>query len=171
MTIRFRGCVEDDDFAQVSLYMVEHRRDLHPSLCTIDMVTILYGYMSDGHLHYGVDEDGRIVGASGFYIQPSEEGVRDRASVLIDVGIVDKERRGTRLFLRGMRHMIDYVSDHYPEVEVVRLCALSDNPYLCKLYAKIAPFEGTREGSVGQESMFSGEIHRIRYILNRLNPL
>lgn len=135
------------------------------------MVTLLYGYMSDGQLHYGMDDDGRIVGASGFYIEPPEEGVRDRGSVLIDVGIIDKNRRGTRLFLKGMQYMIGHISENHPEVEVVRLCALSDNPYLCRLYAKFAGFEGTREGSVGQESVFSGEIRQIRYILNRLNPL
>ncbi|MFC4597751.1 hypothetical protein [Cohnella hongkongensis] len=171
MTIRFGRCVEEEEFAKVSLYMIERRRDLHPSLCTIDMVTLLYGYMTEGQLHYGMDEEGRVVGVSGFYIEPPEEGVRDRGCVLIDVGIVDKERRGTRLFLKGMQHMIDHVSEHHPEVGVVRLCALSESSYLCRLYAKFARFEGTREGSVGQESVFSGELRQIRDILNRLNPL
>jgi len=171
MTVTFQRCVEDNDYAKVSLFMVERRRDLHPSLCTVDMVTLLYGYMADGQLHYGVNGDGQVVGASGLYFEELEKGAQARSSALLDICIVDKERRGSRVFARGLQYMIEHISEHHPEVEVVRLCALSDNPSLCKLYAKFARFEGTREGSVGQESVFSAEIPHIRYILNRLNPL
>ena len=171
MAVTFTRCVEDNDYAKVALFMVERRRDLHPSLCTIDMVTLMYGYMADGQLHYGMDEDGQVVGASGLYFEESEKDARARNTALLDICIVDKERRGSRVFARGLQYMINYLSEYHPEVEVVRLCALSDNSYLCKLYAKFARFEGTRKGSVGQESVFSEEIHQIRYILNRLNPL
>ncbi|QMV39770.1 hypothetical protein [Cohnella cholangitidis] len=171
MAIRFGRCTDDNDYARVALFMVERRRDLHPSLCTIDMVTMLYAYMTEGQLHYSEDENGRIVGAGAYYLGTPEEEFRDRSFALLDVTIVDKARRGTRLFLKGLQYMINHIADSHPEIETVRLCALSDNTYLCKLYAKFARFEGTKDGKVGQESVFSGQIHHIRYILNRLLPL
>lgn len=171
MAIQFGRCSSDNDYARIASFMVERRRDLHPSLCTIEMVTMIYRYMTDGHLIYVKDDDGRIVGACAYYLGTPEEDFRDRGTALIDLAILDESLRGSRIFLNGLRYTINSIADSHPEVETVRFCALSDHPYLCRLYAKFARYVGTREGSVGEESVFSEEIGQIRTTLNRLHPV
>jgi len=171
MAIHFARCAEDDEYAKVSSFMIDRRRDLHPSLCAVDMVTMLYGYMTDGQLHYGIDDEGRIVYACAYYLGSPEENFTNLDTVIFDVMISDKNRRGTRLFLYGLRYFLEHVTASHPEAQFVRFCALSENTYLCNLYAKFARYEGTREGSVGQESVFFMEIPQIRYTLPRFFPL
>jgi len=161
MTIHFKRCSSEDDLAEVSLFLLDRRRDLHPSITTLDMVTLLYQYMTQGYLHCGVDRDGRVVGASAYYAGTPEEEFADRTFALIDIVILDKAYRGSRFFLNSLDYMIGTIRKDHPDVEEVRFAALADNRYLCKLYAKFAVFLHSREGTTGTELVFSERIDKL----------
>ncbi len=158
MTIHFKHCVSEDELAEVSLFLLDRKHDLHPSFRTLDMVTLLYQYITQGHLHCGVDRDGRIVGAFAYYVGAPEEEFADRTFVLIDIVISDRAYRGTRFFLNCLDYMEGIVRKDHPEVDKARFAALADNSYLCKLYAKFAEPCYRREGVSGPEMVFSERI-------------
>jgi len=161
MTIQFKRCVSEDELAEVSLFLLDRRHDLHPSIATLDMVTLLYQYITQGHLHCGMDRDGRIVGAFAYYVGAPEEEFADRTFVLIDIVISDRAYRGTRFFLNCLDYMEVIVRKDHPEVDKARFAALADNSYLCKLYAKFAAPCCRREGVSGPEMVFSERIDKI----------
>lgn len=161
MTIHFKRCSSEDDLAEVSLFLLDRRHDLHPSITTLDMVTLLYQYITQGHLHCGMDRDGRVVGAFAYYVGAPEEEFADRTFVLLDIVILDKAYRGTRFFLNCLDYMEDCIRKDHPEAEKARFAALADNGYLCKLYAKFATPCYSREGASGTEMVFSERIDKI----------
>lgn len=167
MNITFKHCVTDDDYAGISLFLLERKFDLHQSFTTLQMVTLLYSYITQGYLHQGALPDGRIIVGGGCYIGTPANDFADRNVALIDSVILDKAYRGTRYFFASLQYIIDWIRKTHPEVEEVRLAALSENAYLCRLYAKFASFAYKQEGSVGEETVFAENIDRMGDILSR----
>ncbi len=167
MKVSYAPCVTDDDFAKTSLFLLERKYDLHPSFTTLQMVALIYSYITHGTIFRGVLPDGRTISAAAYYQGTPERDFVDRDIALIDVAILDRPYRGTRSFLYGLRQLIDSIRCRHPEVQEVRFAALSTNDYLCKLYSKFATFVYYREGSAGEESVFSANITRLGDILTR----
>lgn len=171
MTTFFKQCVNDEDFAKVSLFILERRHDLHPSFTTLDMVELLYMYLTQGYLHQGAQADNRIIGASAYFHGTPEREFTDKEVALIDMVILDKTYRGTRLFIHSLKYMVGWIMDEHPEVDELRFAALSENTYLCKLYSKFAKSSYTRDGKIGQETVFFENINKIGTILKKFDPL
>jgi len=82
--------------------LLEHKLDLHPSFQTLQMVELLYAYITQGALYKGTAPDGSIRGASAYYIGTPGNDFTDRNVALIDIVIVDRAYRGTRFFFYGL---------------------------------------------------------------------
>lgn len=167
MDVTFRPCVSDDDFSKVSLFFLERKYDLHPSFTTLQMVALLYSYITEGSLHQGVLPDGRVILAGAYYHGTPGRNFADKDVALIDSVILDRAYRGTRFFLYSLEYVIDLIRREHPEVNEVRLVALSENAYLCKLYSKFSAFAYKQEGNTGEETVFSENITKIGVTLAR----
>ncbi len=166
MRTQFRRCESDEDFAAASLFLLENRQDLHPSFTTMDTVSLLYAYITEGYLHIGVDEDGQVVGTAAYYHGTQDKQFSDKQLACIDMVVLARKRRGGRLFLNSLRYMVGAIMTTHSEVEDLHFAALQENTYLCKLYAKFSKQVGIREGRNGHELIFSDNI---RDIASRLN--
>jgi hypothetical protein len=158
-------CTSDDDYAEASLFLLAHKRSLHPSFSTMDVVQLLYSYITDGHLVQVTDDNRRIVGLGAYYVGTPERDFADKEVAFVDVAIAHPEYRGTRVFLKGLAYMVACIRSDHPDVREMRLAALAENEYNCKLYAKFARFSYRREGSLGEELVFTTGIEEISAFL------
>jgi hypothetical protein len=167
MATYFRRCQNDEELAKISLFILNNRHDLHPSYSTLDMVALLYSYITEGILVYTVDDQNKVLGASAYYLGTREHNFEDRHIAYVDIVIVDKTERGTRVFIQGLIYLIDHISHTHPDVEEIQFSALSDNKYICKLYGKFAKASYTRDGAIGEETVFSEKISILKHQLKR----
>lgn len=171
MAISHHLCRTDDDLAQASLFLLSHKRDLHPAYTTLEMVALLYSYATQGQLVYVTNEEQRVVGAAAYYYGTPEQGYQDKDVALIDVAIADQAYRGTRMFLQGLRFLVASIAEGGPQVREVRLSALADNDYLCRLYAKFTSHRYERQGTHGKEFVFCVKIHTLKGFLSKFFQL
>ncbi len=167
MTMHCQKCVSDDDFAKASLFLLAHKRDLHLSFTTLEMVTLIYSYITQGHLVVVKNDDKRVVGAGAYYYGTPEQEFQDKAVAWLDVAIADKAYRGSRIFLQGLLFMVNKIIEEHPEVQEIRLAALAENDYLCRLYSKFTSASSVREGTHGKEIVFCEKINILRGTLNK----
>ncbi|WP_409343598.1 hypothetical protein [Paenibacillus sp. MBLB4367] len=151
--------------AKVSLFVLENKHDLHLSFTTIDTISLLYSYMTQGHLLQITDADNRVVGVLAYYQGTPDQEFKDKEIAFADMAISDRSYRGTRLFLKGLQFWVSQVEKEHPEVQELRLAALSENTYLCKLYAKFTQESYDRDGGIGKETVFCVKIHTIKTTL------
>ncbi|MDG0810179.1 hypothetical protein [Cohnella rhizosphaerae] len=161
-------CETDDDFAQASLFLLDHMRDVHPSFSVLDTVTLVYHYIAEGFIVL-VRDGGEAVGLGAYYHGTREEAFADKEIALIDLALAARSRRGTRVFADGFGFMLRAISERHPEVREVRLAAQSDNRYLNRLYAKFARPYGVRDGALGEETLYAGPIEHILSMLVKWN--
>jgi hypothetical protein len=165
MTIICKSCTSDDDYAKVSLFALEHKREMHPSFFTLDMVASLLTYMMEGHLLFTENESGKVTGISAYYHGTPEEEFQNRHIAILDMAIIDRTYRGSRIFAKGLRYMVEQIAANHPEVEELHFRTLADNVYLRNMYSKIAEETGTRDGDVGKETFFCVKLHRLKATL------
>jgi len=165
---RFTVCETDDEFAQASLFMLQHIRDVHPSFSTLDTAALIYSYLAEGHLVLAKKaEDPVAVGV--FFHGTREEGFADRDVALIDLALSDRNCRGSSLFVKGLAYMVESIAARLPGVREIRLVAQSDNRYLNRLYAKFVRPIGTRDGDWGSETVYAAPIANISSMLLQWN--
>ena len=167
MTMYCKPCISDEDLANVSRFILNNKRSLHPSFTTLDTVALLYSYITNGHLIQVVDDNHGVIGAMAYYIGTPEEDFKDKEVVFADIAIADRSYRGSRLFIRGLKYFLNQILTDHPEVQEFRLAALSENEYICKLYAKFSNITHKREGSIGEETVFSAKIREIRSFIRK----
>ncbi|RUS45140.1 hypothetical protein [Cohnella sp. AR92] len=171
MNVTFKPCASEDEYAKVSLFLLNRKFDLHPAFSTLQMVELLYAYITQGTIYYGSMPDGTIIAAAAYYHGTPERDFEDKDVALIDITVMDRAYRGTRYFLKGFEALVGYIERTHPEVRRLKLAALSENKYLCRLYSKFAVISTKREGEKGEETVFSEEISLIRYSLRRFHRL
>lgn len=171
MTTGLRRCVSDEEHAKVSLFALENKRELHLAFGTLDMVSVLCTYMTEGHLLYIADADNQVIAMLGYYQGMPENEFKDKEIAFVDAAILEAAYRGTRIFLKGLRSLVEQIVEAHPETQEIRFAALSENTYLCRLYSKFSEPSYTRDGSAGKETVFCVKIHQIRATLNGYSKL
>jgi hypothetical protein len=171
MTTHIKCCSHDEDYAKVSLFFLENRHDLHPAYSTMDMVYLIYCYITQGHLLYIEDEEHQVIAASAYYVGTPEHDFTDKDIALLDIAIFNKAYRGTRLFIRGLCFKVNLIIERHPEVQELRLVAHASNNYVSKLYSKLTTSSYSREGPLGEEIIFCVKIHQLRATLNRFSKV
>ncbi|MBE1442757.1 hypothetical protein [Paenibacillus sp. OAS669] len=167
MTTYCKRCVSDEALADVSLFAIENRRELHPSYGTLDMVSLLCSHITQGHLIYITNTDNRVLGMMTYYHGTPEKQFEDKEIAFVNFAIMDKAYRGTRLFVKGLYYMVELIIEAHPDVQELRFNALTENTYLCRLYSKFASASHTQEGTLGEETVFCAKIHHLRTTLTR----
>lgn len=167
MAITYKRCETEDEQARTSLFVLSRRRDIDRGFVALNAVTMLYGYMTQGELHYGADETGRIVGALGMYLGTPESNFADRHVAYVDMIVLDPGRTGTRTFLNFLSRMAVYMREAHPEATHAKFIAQTGNAYLRKLYGKLAEPIGTREDENGQVTIYFAKISHIGDVLSR----
>ncbi len=167
MTTYVKRCTSDEDLAEVGLFAVTYRHDLHPSYGTLDMVSLLCSHTAQGHVISITDSNRRVLGMMTYYHGTPEKDFEDKELAFVNFAIMHRAYRGTRLFAKGLYMMVELISEAHSEVQEIRFNALSANTYLCGLYSKFAIASYTQESPLGEETVFCAEIHRLKAILSR----
>lgn len=165
MTIACRRCTHDDDFAKVSLFWLANKHDVHRSFVTLDIVSLLCSYATQGHLLYIADDESRVVAILAYYHGTPEKEFQDKEIVRVDIAILERAYRGTRFFLKGFRSIVDQIMEAHPDAQEFQFVAFSENAYLCRLYSKFAAVSYTRNGELGEETVFCVKIHHLKATL------
>jgi len=165
MDLEFIKCTTDDDFAKTSIFYLEHRLDLRRDLDTIEAVTALHGYITNGHLVQITDDLRNIVGVVGYYYGTPEKEFEDKHIVLIEAAILARKNRKTAAFVRGFQQLVDTIRLEASDVRLFQFNVSADNHYLLKLYSKFAEPIST-EGSFHR---YSVEIERLKEFLDRFS--
>src|SRR5690554_23711 len=148
MSITCKRCTDDEDYAQACLFMLKNRRALHPGFITLDVISWMYSYITEGNLIQLMDADGCMIGVGCYYYGSPEQDYEDKHEVAyVDNVIIVQSLRSTRLFFRGFHYLLTQIEQDHPEISELRFAAQSSNDYLQKLYAKFATKSYTREGS------------------------
>lgn len=171
MSAIFHTCLTDEDFAQASLFVLAHKRDLHPSYSTMEVITLLYSYLTQGNMITVKDAEERIIGVGAYYYGTPDQEFKDRDVALLDMAIIDSVHRRTRLFVQGLQYMVNSIIEGHPEVQEIRLAAMSENEYLCRLYGKFAKACNIREGTHGEETVFCEKINTLRDTLMKFHKV
>ncbi|WP_166238511.1 hypothetical protein [Paenibacillus turpanensis] len=168
MTTYIKRCTSDEALAKASLFAIENRHALHPSFGTLDIVSLLCSHITQGHLIYITDEDNRVLGMMTYYHGTPDKNFEDTEVAFVNFAIMARAYRGTRLFVKSLYYMVELITEAHPDVRELRLNALSENTYLCRLYSKFAHASHTQESALGEETVFCVRIHQIKSILMRL---
>ncbi|MGQ7886219.1 hypothetical protein [Paenibacillus sp. WC2504] len=164
----YKRCVTDDDLAKVSLFILENRRDMHPSYSATDTITMLYSFIKYGQLIQVVDQNvQRIIAVSAYYIGTPEHDYEDKHIAFVEMAIADRAYRGSRLFIKGLRFLVSEIMSDNPDVQEVRFAALADNVYLCRLYAKFADISHEEDSILGKQMKFGVKINNLRAFLDK----
>jgi hypothetical protein len=167
MTTYVKRCVSDEALADVSLFAIENRFELHPSFGTLQMVSLLCSHITEGHLIYITNADNRVLGMMTYYHGTPEKEFEDKEIAFVNFAIMDRAYRGTRLFAKGLYNMVELIIEAHPDVNELRFNALSENAYLCRLYSKFANASYTQASTLGEETVFCAKIHLLRATLAR----
>ncbi|TNJ66871.1 hypothetical protein FE784_08350 [Paenibacillus hemerocallicola] len=167
MTMHCKRCTTDEDFAKVCLFVLDNKHELHRSFYTMDMVEVLYTYVTQAHMVFVEDADNRVIGASAYYHGTPERDFQDKDIAFLDMAIADKAYRGTRLFLVGLQYMVNQIAQEHTEVQEIRLAALADNAYLCRLYSKFTETSYSRAGTELEQLVFCVKINKLKAILRK----
>jgi hypothetical protein len=162
-----KRCTTDEDFAKVCLFVLDNKHELHRSFYTMDMVEVLYTYVTQAHMVFVEDADNRVIGASAYYHGTPERDFQDKDIAFLDMAIADKAYRGTRLFLVGLQYMVNQIAQEHTEVQEIRLAALADNAYLCRLYSKFTETSYSRTGTELEQLVFCVKINKLKAILRK----
>ncbi|UQZ35394.1 hypothetical protein C2I18_18830 [Paenibacillus sp. PK3_47] len=171
MTTTCARCTTDEDYAKVSSFLIERRHDLHLSYMTMDMVTLLYNYITEGHLLQITNDEGDVLAAGAYYHGTPEHNFLDKGTVLVDFTVFDQAVRGTRLFLKGLKYLVEAIRAAHPEVQEIRMAAFADNVYVCNLYAKFNTSSYTRQGEIGEEIIFCSDLDSLWTRLQKFDRL
>lgn len=171
MRITGKCCNRDEEYAQATLFLLAHRRDLHPAFTTIDTVSLIYTYMTEGHLFQVTNEHGQIIALSAYYHGTPEQNFQDTHLAFIDIALADPAYRGSRLFVRGLHELVRAITACHQEVQELRFAALHTNAYNLKLYAKFARPVEIRAGRLGAEQVFAAPIDELHTMLSKWNKV
>lgn len=171
MTTVYRRCQTDEEYAKVSVFLLEHKRDLRPSYKTMDMVTLLYTYLTEGHLIQVLNKENDVIGASVYFLGTRQNEYKDKEVAFVDVAVVNKAYRGTRLFINGLLYLINTIMKEHPQVEELRFVTLPNNKYLCRLYAKFMTESYIDGKGADKEVVFCGKIKKIHTTLAKYNKV
>ncbi|MFD0676484.1 MULTISPECIES: hypothetical protein [unclassified Paenibacillus] len=171
MATHFKRCVSDEDLANFSIFFLDFKRDLHPAFSAIDVVSVLQLYLSrpQAYLLQMTDDNNRVIGVSAYYHGTEEQDFKDKEVAFVDLAIFDRAYRGTLLFMKGFRYLVNLIVEDHPEVRELRLAALAENDYICKLYSKLTETNYTREGIAGEEKVFCVKINKLMTIFKKFN--
>lgn len=168
----YQICETDQAFSEASIFILDRKRDLHPSFSTVGMTANIYRYITEGRLYLAKEKpNGPIMSVTAYFHGTPESEFADRDVILVDMVIADKSYRGSRHFAAGFATFLDHLLASHPEATVLRVVALTENAYNCRLYSKFMTASGVREGATGQETVFSGRILQIRGILAKYIPV
>ncbi|KAB8130513.1 hypothetical protein F9U64_14305 [Gracilibacillus oryzae] len=168
---QFQPCSNDTDLAKVSLFLLENRHELHPSFTTLDMVSLIYSYATQGQFLQVRDSTDQVIGAAVYYHGTPDQEFKNSEVAFVDIAVFAREVRGTRAFLNGLQYMINHIASSHPEVKEVQFAAYAENNYVCKLYSKFMDVSYLREGKLGKEIIYYQKILNISTFLKKFNKI
>lgn len=166
MTVSFRLCTADEDYAAYCQYFIQHRKQFHASYMLGDAIAHLIGYLQEARIVLVLNDMEQIVGA-GHYMIIDEEQQFDESgtTAFIPTTILSPGYRQSRVFYTGLREFVRIILADASQVNKLRFEAQSDNDYLNRLYSKFASPIGEQEGPFGNMVIYSTDVEPLKAYL------
>ena len=129
-------CSNDDDYEMFTRFFMENRSSFYHPYSVKGALFIIENSIRCGNIILLLNELDEPVGLIIYYIGTRQNNYEDTHVGYIDFILIRKDYHGTRVFLDGMKAILEAMEN--AGVEEIRFCADSENPYLRVLYAKLA---------------------------------
>jgi hypothetical protein len=166
VTVSFRLCTANEDYAAYCQYFIQHRKQFHASYKLGDAIAHLIGYMQEARIVLVLNDTEQIVGA-GHYMTVDEEQQFDEngTTAFIPTTILSPGYRQSRVFYTGLREFVRIILTDAPQVNKLQFETQSDNAYLNRLYSKFASPIGEQDGPFGNMVIYSADVEAIKMYL------
>lgn len=143
MAVYFRTCKFEMDSEVYIRYLIEHHDDLELPYPFAMKLSFISSPLILGNAMLIVNEEPyRIIGAAGFVYGTGAQDYEDRHICQIEVAFIEPSYRSTRLFVKGLAALIEYVDEGNPEVKVVQFWSPTPHDSLERLWGKLAALPG-----------------------------
>lgn len=130
-------------------FLLEHYKQLHlPYPFPVSLSFIASPVLMERESFLCFNEEDEIIGAFGYIYGTGENEYEDTHIVQIQIAFLQEKYRRTKLFLKGLQFLTQYIAQLDKEVEEFRFWAPA-NSYLRGLFSKIAKREASSETAFG----------------------
>ncbi|WP_248924264.1 hypothetical protein [Paenibacillus hamazuiensis] len=161
MSYRFMICKTDEDWEEYTLYILEHKLEIHSSFLAKRVIHFIKEQIFFGCAVLAKDEFGRIIGVLGFVNGTPENGFADKEAVRLEMVHILSEYRCTRLFYRGMIWLRNYLQENAPETKIIQFYADAGSAKRSRLLGKIADLVCTEQTRFGLENEYVTSVDRL----------
>ncbi|KQL46948.1 hypothetical protein AN963_19015 [Brevibacillus choshinensis] len=167
---KFRRCVSDEDYAQFALYFIRHRKEFHSQFSLNDTLVHILETIQNSRIILVEDHLDNMIGWVHYHYYNADYQDDSTGEIaFVNSVIIAEQFRSSRIFLQGFRYLVNQIAEESQAIKLFQFCALEENAYLNRLYAKFAQPIGKREGYNGIENIFSTEFQLLLSYLNRAN--
>ncbi|CAN7247074.1 hypothetical protein [Paenibacillus sp. LjRoot56] len=114
------------------------------------------------------EESYDMVGAAGFGYGTGPDDYEDQHICQIEVAFIEKELRGSTLFVQGLRALVHAIKAGNPDVRQVQFWASAAEEELDRLFAKFLALPGSTKSIVNHLALFTIPFHELEAYCNRL---
>lgn len=136
--VSFVECDEDQDYEKFTLYILDHRKQLHPEFTTPMTFFFLGTQCFYGECFIAQDLNHRVIGALGYVYGTPECEFKDTHILRINMVHIAEHYRGGLLFYNGLKHFIHKQNSQTPRITDVQFFIPKENRYLNRLCFKFA---------------------------------
>lgn len=164
--VSFVDCDEDEDYEAYTLYILDHRKQLHPEF-TIPMTFFFLGIQCFyGGCLIAKDLNNRVIGALGYVIGTPEGEFTDSHILRINMVHIAEPYRSSFLFYNGLKHFIHKQNSKTPKITEVQFFIPKENKNLNRLCLKFAK-KVKETTSLGTEILYSASFKELSTYLEK----
>ncbi len=161
MTYRFIPCRTDSELERYSMFMLEHRYEIHSAFTAQRILHFFKEQFFHGQTFLVENDRGEVVAAAGYVNGTPENDFVDRETVRLEMVYIAPSYRRTRLFYHGIVWLADYMKQHAPFVNQIQFYAESEPEGRSRLFGKLADFIVTEPTKFGLEDEFLTSVERL----------
>ncbi len=166
-----RFCENDEDYAQFTLFFLQHRQQFNVHYSLEDALMHLIESMEHSKVLFVYNAEQEVIGTAHYW--PVSEGNTfdpNGKIIFVSSALLVPEARNSRTFLLGLRDIVARIREQMPHIEKMKFYAEASNGYTNRLYSKFAQNIGTNESNYRLENIYEATIDQLERFIHRLKP-
>jgi hypothetical protein len=161
MAYQFIPCKTDADWEAYTLYILDHKLEIHSAFLAKRVIHFIKEQVLYGSAVIVKDASGQVIAALGFVYGTPEKGFTDKETVRLEMVHILPTYRNTRLFLRGLIWLKEFLKEHVPATQQIQFYTESSPAERKQLFEKIADLISTEPTRFGVEHEFVASLDRL----------
>lgn len=169
MSYEFRVSEFEMDHEAYMDFLLRHHNDLNLPYTFGMKLSFISSPLFLGKAMLIINEESYdMVGAAGFGYGTGPGDYEDQHICQIEVAFIEKELRGSTLFVQGLRALVHAIKAGNPDVRQVQFWASAAEEELDRLFAKFLALPGSTKSIVNHLALFTIPFHELEAYCNRL---